>query len=402
MISVRSGSSGQRVGERGPASSPCRRPPSPSSTGTRGRRRPAPSRRGARSTRSAGSLVNGSKHEYASIAAIWAATASAISRRPWPTAQYHRLAMPSTSSRPSSVHSRAPSPRTIVVKSVRVGLENGCRKAGTGGGHEHRRYTRHFWQSGPVGLPGSSFAIVTWNLQGSRGVDAEGMSGVLDAVRPDVIALQEVERRQARRLAAALGDASMRWAFKHFVVAHVAGGAGGADAASADLGHAVRAASRHTGSTWRRRVGIDAVIERDGEAVGVVDVHLSPHEASDLRVVRGRAGPRPRRRPGPDADARRRLQRAPRRAGRGGAGGRRLARRLDAGRWLGRRRRGDELDGGRAASDARRRSASTTCSCRRGGWSTRPGCSPTPIGTTGSPSGPTTCRCSCAATARRR
>ncbi len=67
-----------------------------------------------------------------------------------------------------------------------------------------------------MGLPGSSFAIVTWNLQGSRGVDAEGMSGVLDAVRPDVIALQEVERGQARRLAAALGDASMRWAFKHF------------------------------------------------------------------------------------------------------------------------------------------------------------------------------------------
>ena len=60
-----------------------------------------------------------------------------------------------------------------------------------------------------MGLPGNSFAIVTWNLQGSHGVDAEGMSGVLDAVHPDVIALQEVERGQARRLATALGGASM-------------------------------------------------------------------------------------------------------------------------------------------------------------------------------------------------
>ena len=56
-----------------------------------------------------------------------------------------------------------------------------------------------------MGLAGSSFVIVTWNLQGSRGVDAEGMSGVLDAVRPDVIALQEVERSQARE---ALSSAS--------------------------------------------------------------------------------------------------------------------------------------------------------------------------------------------------
>ena len=147
-----------------------------------------------------------------------------------------------------------------------------------------------------MGLAGSSFAIVTWNLQGSRGVDAEGMSGVLDAVRPDVIALQEVERGQARRLAAALGDASMRWAFKHFSWRTWPEGL------AVLTPHRLTSATpfvlrRGTWFSWRRRVGIDAVIERDGDAVGVIDVHLSPHEASALRVaevglVRTRVGAR--------------------------------------------------------------------------------------------------------------
>ena len=57
------------------------------------------------------------------------AIASAISLRPWPMAQYQRLAMPSTSSRPSAVYSSAPSPRTMRMNSSRVGLANGCRNA---------------------------------------------------------------------------------------------------------------------------------------------------------------------------------------------------------------------------------------------------------------------------------
>ncbi len=135
-----------------------------------------------------------------------------------------------------------------------------------------------------MGVPGSSFAIVTWNLQGSHGVDAEGMCGVLDAAHPDVIALQEVQRGQARRLAAALGGASMRWAFKHFAWRTWPEGL------AVLTPHRLASATpfvlrRAHWFTWRRRIGIDAVIERDGEAVAVVDVHLSPHEASELRVV---------------------------------------------------------------------------------------------------------------------
>jgi hypothetical protein len=45
---------------------------------------------------SAGSLVKMSNALYAAIRDICAAAASFSSRRPWPTAQYQRLAMPST------------------------------------------------------------------------------------------------------------------------------------------------------------------------------------------------------------------------------------------------------------------------------------------------------------------
>jgi exonuclease III len=56
--------------------------------------------------------------------------------------------------------------------------------------------------------------LITWNLQGSKGVDT---SAVVEAVRSqgaDVLLLQEIQRRQADSLAKALGW-SVTWAEKH-------------------------------------------------------------------------------------------------------------------------------------------------------------------------------------------
>jgi hypothetical protein len=61
---------------------------------------------------------------------IWAATASAISPRPWPTLQYQRLAMASISSWPSAVQSRAPAPRTTSTNAGRAGAAKGWRNRG--------------------------------------------------------------------------------------------------------------------------------------------------------------------------------------------------------------------------------------------------------------------------------
>ena len=79
---------------------------------------------------STGRLVNRSKVWNVASSPIWARTASATSVRPWPMLQYQSPAMASTYSRPSSSHTRAPSPRTMVMKASAsaAGLAKGCRK----------------------------------------------------------------------------------------------------------------------------------------------------------------------------------------------------------------------------------------------------------------------------------
>ncbi|MDH4075577.1 MAG: endonuclease/exonuclease/phosphatase family protein, partial [Acidimicrobiia bacterium] len=61
--------------------------------------------------------------------------------------------------------------------------------------------------------------MITWNVQGHAGVDAAAVAAVLGRARPDVIALQEVQRGQARAIVAALGSPwRLAWGFKHWPV----------------------------------------------------------------------------------------------------------------------------------------------------------------------------------------
>src|SRR5918995_4902540 len=62
------------------------------------------------------------------------------------------------------------------------------------------------------------FTLVTWILKGSNGPDVAAVAAHIRAVGADVVALQEVQRHQARRLAELLGAHSMTWGFKHWPV----------------------------------------------------------------------------------------------------------------------------------------------------------------------------------------
>ena len=128
----------------------------------------------------------------------------------------------------------------------------------------------------------SPVVVVSWNVQGSQGVDVEGVADVLSRVRADVIVIQEIQRRQARRLAKRLGITDLRWVFKHLPLN------------TWSEGLAVLTPHRlvHTDSfvlrrawfwNWRRRVGLAARIERGDDVFGVINVHLSPHDAGDER-----------------------------------------------------------------------------------------------------------------------
>lgn len=138
-----------------------------------------------------------------------------------------------------------------------------------------------------------SLTVVTWNLQGSRGVDVDAVAAHVRAVEADVLALQEVQRRQARSLARALEAGSLSWGFKHWPITTWPEGMALVGVSAPVVGVRTRAlTARLKLTSWRRRIvqaGRVAVpgpadVPVDGPEVGLVNVHLSPHrEAADVR-----------------------------------------------------------------------------------------------------------------------
>ena|SRR5215218_2794511 len=128
---------------------------------------------------------------------------------------------------------------------------------------------------------------MTWNVQGSTGADVDAVVGHIRAQSPDVVALQEVQRRQAARLAAALAMPGRRWALKHWPIIRRAEGLA---VLTPHRIVAVEAFRIRRGPiwTWRRRVGIDVTIDTGAVVVRVLDVHLSPHDDDEARRVEAR------------------------------------------------------------------------------------------------------------------
>lgn len=115
--------------------------------------------------------------------------------------------------------------------------------------------------------------ILTWNVQGRARPDLESLATVIADSLPDVVALQEVQRAQARWLAARLGW-SLVWRFKHWPLVVPAEGLAllspspVEDVATVHLAHPYRVWS------WRRRIAVrGTAVAADGPLV-VVAVHL--------------------------------------------------------------------------------------------------------------------------------
>lgn len=134
--------------------------------------------------------------------------------------------------------------------------------------------------------------LVSWNLKGSAGPDTHAVVAHLRAEGADVVALQEVQWLQARRIARGLGARSHHWAFKHWPVRTwpegmaVIGVTVDTRARSRALSHAWKLWS------WRRRIVQVATVGgspagADGDAPGwtLVNVHLTPHGQIGLRAV---------------------------------------------------------------------------------------------------------------------
>jgi endonuclease/exonuclease/phosphatase family metal-dependent hydrolase len=132
--------------------------------------------------------------------------------------------------------------------------------------------------------------VLTWNLRGSHHPNLEVVAEVIEGYSPDAVSLQEVQRRQARRLAKRLGW-QHRWVRKHHPYSPLVWWRteGIAVLSPWPLSHVVRTTISHGASTWtyRHRVLLATTVTRPDAAIRVYDTHLSS-SGSDERIVQAR------------------------------------------------------------------------------------------------------------------
>jgi endonuclease/exonuclease/phosphatase family metal-dependent hydrolase len=132
--------------------------------------------------------------------------------------------------------------------------------------------------------------LLTWNVHGSQGPNLELLAEVVEGYTPDVLVLQEVQRRQARRLARRLGWRHT-WARKHYPYSPVVWwrAEGLAVLSVLPTSHVVRTAISRHASTWtyRHRVLLAVTVTRGVAALRVYDTHLASG-ASDERIAQAR------------------------------------------------------------------------------------------------------------------
>jgi endonuclease/exonuclease/phosphatase family metal-dependent hydrolase len=125
--------------------------------------------------------------------------------------------------------------------------------------------------------------VLTWNLKGSAGVDVDAVSGYISDQGAQVVALQELQRHQSKALARQLDARSDRWGFKHWGFPTPPEGMTimGLDRPVAVEVEALT--ERWAFWSWRRRIMLVGAFDAGGARVLLVNLHLSPHSASERR-----------------------------------------------------------------------------------------------------------------------
>lgn len=132
-----------------------------------------------------------------------------------------------------------------------------------------------------------SLRVVTWNLKGSARPDLRAVAAHLRDVGADIVAVQEIQRRQARRLAGLLDARSVRWSFKHFPLRTWPEGMAvvGITVPVTVRAHAL--SSRWRLWSWRRRIFQAAAVPGRGEdgPATLCNVHFSTGDMGARRAV---------------------------------------------------------------------------------------------------------------------
>ena len=128
---------------------------------------------------------------------------------------------------------------------------------------------------------------MTWNLHGSAGPPIDRAAKAIRAAAPDIVAIQEIQQRQAVELATGL---SMRysWVVKHhpytrLVPWRTEGMAIMTPHLLDAVGH-TELSERQPMRSWRRRIAQWGLVGRaDRSMVMIYNTHLSPHDDADSR-----------------------------------------------------------------------------------------------------------------------
>jgi len=119
---------------------------------------------------------------------------------------------------------------------------------------------------------------MSWNLQGSQRPNVDKVAGKIQQFQPDVIAIQEIQKHQARSLSRRLGW-SYVWAFKHngygpllprraegmAIMSRLPLSNTGETTLTSEYGH----------FTYRRRIAMWADINLNAQAITLVNTHLA-------------------------------------------------------------------------------------------------------------------------------
>lgn len=131
------------------------------------------------------------------------------------------------------------------------------------------------------------WTVLTWNVHGSERPDITKLAEAIRFEAPDVVVLQEIRKKQAAELAAALSF-RYSWARKHFPYTHLLWWR--AEGLAIMTPHALDAAGHTELSnderswSWQRRIAQWALVGRvDSTAFRVYNVHLSPHDDASAR-----------------------------------------------------------------------------------------------------------------------
>ena len=130
----------------------------------------------------------------------------------------------------------------------------------------------------------TTWRVLTWNILGSRQPNLDVVAEVIAGYVPDVVALQEVQRRQARWLARRLRWRVI-WTRKHYPLSPLvwwrAEGLALLTPQSVDEMISVSISPGVSTWTYRHRVAMAATVTRGSDALRMVNTHLASHDADD-------------------------------------------------------------------------------------------------------------------------